>query len=61
MAGSIATYRIYRGVGGWTRAYRRWLSTVRFDHPAQQIVLQDYIHAVEDVEFEPDPAVKSGS
>jgi hypothetical protein len=21
-------------------AYRRWLTTVRFDHPAQQIVLQ---------------------
>jgi transposase len=42
--------RIYRGVRGWTQAYRRWLSTVRFDHPAQQIVLQDYIHAVEDAE-----------
>jgi transposase len=37
-------------VRGWTRAYRRWLTTVRFDHPAQQIVLQDYIHAVEDAE-----------
>jgi transposase len=23
---------------------------VRFDHPAQQIVLQDYIHTVEDAE-----------
>ncbi len=42
--------RIYRGVRGWTRAYRRWLTTVRFDHPAQQIVLQDYIQAVEDAE-----------
>ena len=31
-----------------TRAYRRWLTTVRFVDPAQQIVLQDYIHAVED-------------
>jgi len=31
-------------------AYRRWLTTVRFGHPAQQIVLQDYIHAVEDAE-----------
>jgi hypothetical protein len=36
-------------VRGWTRAYRRWLTTVRFDHPAQQIVLQDYIHAVEEL------------
>jgi transposase len=25
--------RIYCGARGWTRAYRRWLSTVRFDHP----------------------------
>lgn len=38
--------RLYAGKKGWTQAYRRWLATVRFDHPAQQIVLQDYIHAV---------------
>src|SRR5947208_14582539 len=43
--------RIYRGARAWTLAYRRWLTTVRFDHPAQQIVLQDYIHAVEDAEL----------
>ena len=42
--------RIYRGTRAWTLAYRRWLTTVRFDHPAQQIVLQDYIHAVQDAE-----------
>jgi len=42
--------RIYRGLRAWTSAYRRWLTTVRFDHPAQQIVLQDYIHAVQDAE-----------
>jgi transposase len=40
----------YGGPRAWTVAYRRWLTTVRFDHPAQQIVLQDYIHAVEDAE-----------
>jgi len=34
--------RVYSGTKGWTRMYRRWLSTVCFDHPAQQIVLQDY-------------------
>jgi hypothetical protein len=39
-------------VRGWTEAYRRWLTAVRFDHPAQQIVLQDYIHAVEDAEVQ---------
>src|SRR5438045_3932075 len=32
--------RIYRGARAWTLAYRRWLSTVRFDHPAQQIELE---------------------
>jgi hypothetical protein len=28
----------------------RWLTTIRFAHPAQQIVLQDYIHAAQDAE-----------
>ncbi|MGY0781676.1 IS110 family RNA-guided transposase [Azospirillum argentinense] len=42
--------RVYPGKRGWTQAYRRWLTTVRFDHPAQQAVLQDYIHAVTDAE-----------
>jgi len=42
--------RIYPGKKGWTKAYRRWLTTVRFEHPAQQIVLHDYIHAVTDAE-----------
>ena len=42
--------KIYSGVRTWTQAYRRWLTTVRFDDPAQQIVLQDYIDAVTDAE-----------
>jgi transposase len=42
--------RTYPGEKGWRKAYRRWLSTVRFEHPAQQIVLQDYVHAVTDAE-----------
>jgi transposase len=42
--------RVYAGKKGWTIAYRRWLTTVRFDHPAQQLVLQDYINAVSDAE-----------
>jgi transposase len=42
--------RVYAGKKGWTLAYRRWLTTVRFDHAAQQLVLQDYIHAVADAE-----------
>lgn len=27
-------------------AYRRWLTTLGFQHPAQQIVFQDYVHTV---------------
>jgi transposase len=42
--------KLYCGLRTWTQAYRRWLTTVCFDHPAQQIVLQDYIHAVTDAE-----------
>ncbi len=42
--------RIYCGARAWTLVYRRWLTTVRFEHPAQQIVLQDYIHAVQEAE-----------
>ena len=42
--------RVYAGKKGWTQAYRRWLTTVRFDHVAQQLALQDYIHAVTDAE-----------
>ena len=42
--------RIHAGRRAWTVAYRRWLTTLRFEHPAQQIVLQDYIHAVQSAE-----------
>lgn len=42
--------RIYAGKRGWTQAWRHWLASIRFDHPAQQIVLQDYVHAVSDAD-----------
>jgi transposase len=42
--------RVFAGKKSWTLAYRRWLTTVRFWHPAQRLVLQDYIHAVTDAE-----------
>lgn len=42
--------RVYPGKKGWTVAHRRWLTTVRFAHPAQQIVFQDYVEAVTDAE-----------
>ncbi|ESW94514.1 transposase IS110 [Mesorhizobium sp. LSJC268A00] len=34
----------------WRKAYRRWLSTLAFDHPAQQIAFQDYVDAVMDAQ-----------
>ena len=37
--------RIYPGKKSWTVAYRRWLTTFGFQHPAQQIVFQDYVDA----------------
>jgi transposase len=40
--------RVFTGAKHWTRAHRRWLAEQRFDHPAQQIVLQDSLHAIED-------------
>jgi transposase len=32
----------------WGLVHRRWLSTVKMDHPAQQIVLEEYLRAVEE-------------
>jgi transposase len=46
--------RVYPGIRAWTLAHRRWLSTLAFAHPAQQIVLQDYINAVEAAEVRRD-------
>jgi transposase len=50
LTGLLLRHSRTHGGKNWTLAHRRWLSTVRFEHPAQQIVLQDYIHAVEDAE-----------
>ena len=39
--------RIYQdGKCRWTQAHFRWLETVKFDAPVQQIVLQEYIDTV---------------
>lgn len=40
--------RVYTGGDHWTRAHRRWLAEQSFDHPAQQIVFQDGVAAIED-------------
>jgi transposase len=39
--------RIYPTKRHWTRAHRRWLAEQRFEHAAQQIVLEELIQAVE--------------
>lgn len=39
--------KIYRtGKSRWTQAHFRWLETIKFDSPVQQIVLQEYIDSV---------------
>ena len=40
--------RIYSGGGHWTLAHRRWLARQAFDHPAQQIVFQESVDAIDD-------------
>jgi len=42
--------RKHGGGTAWRMAYRRWLSTLAFEHPAQQIAFQDYVDAVTDAE-----------
>lgn len=36
----------YGGKSNWTQAHFRWLETVKFEHPAQQIVMQEYVDTV---------------
>ena len=36
----------YEGRTNWSKTHWRWLATVKMEHRAQQIVLQEYIHTV---------------
>jgi len=45
--------RIYDGRQHWTMAHRRWLAGQSFPHPAQQIVFQDAIEAIEEASVRP--------
>jgi len=36
----------YSGRTNWSVAHMRWLSDIRMPHPAQQVVLQEYISAI---------------
>jgi transposase len=40
--------RVYTGLKCWNRIHARWLTEQKFEHPAQQIVFQDYINAIKD-------------
>jgi transposase len=40
--------RIFSGRQHWSRAHLRWLAQQKFDHPAQQIVFQDGVDAIDD-------------
>ena len=40
--------RIFSGRKHWTLAHLRWLAGQKFEHPAQQIVFQDAVDAIED-------------
>src|SRR5574341_769574 len=40
--------RIFSGRKHWTLAHLRWLASQKFAHPAQQIVFQDAVDAIED-------------
>jgi len=42
--------RIYTGRSPWRGAHRRWLAAQCFEHPAQQIVLQELIDTIADAE-----------
>jgi len=39
----------YSGKSNWTQAHYRWLEGVKFDHPVQQIVFQEYVDTVKDM------------
>jgi transposase len=50
--------RIYRGPNVWNRTHFRWLTDQRFEHPAHQIVFQDYVNAIHDGQKRHDQLVK---
>jgi transposase len=40
--------RMFGGRKHWSLAHRRWLAGLKFEHPAQQIVFQDAVDAIND-------------
>jgi transposase len=50
LLGFLLRHGLVHSGKAWTRTHRHWLTTLRFDHPAQRIVFQDYMHAAQDAE-----------
>ena len=42
--------RIFTGRSAWTKAHTRWLCELRFEHPAEHLVLAEYRQAILDAE-----------
>ncbi len=42
--------RVFTGRSAWSRAHTRWLCELRFEHPAQYLVLAEYRQAIADAE-----------
>jgi transposase len=42
--------RRYPGRSSWTKQHYRWITEQRFDHPSQQICLEEYLTAVEEAD-----------
>ena len=40
--------RVYHGKSSWTQAHERHLSTIHFEHPAQQIAFDEYRQSIKD-------------
>lgn len=38
--------RIFSGRTPWSKAHWNWIAGIKMEHPAQQITLQEYVHAV---------------
>jgi transposase len=42
--------RVFTGRSAWSRAHTRWLCELRFEHPAQYLVMAEYRQAIADAE-----------
>ena len=42
--------RVFEARKHWSKAHRNWLAMQRFEHRAQQIATEEYIHAIKQIE-----------